>query len=732
MTTYTDVFGSDTVPPAGVAYSALTLSVNTTFVWPYNAASTSTAIAKILDITCSAAVVMTFPAANLVSEGEDFLIRNVGAQTLTLNDNAGGVVTTIVAGASKYFYVSSNTTAAGAWGNVTFGAGSSSATAGDLIGYGIKAVTNTLNQSHPVYTGASNVTVDATYRAKLVVSTGGTATIALAAVATLGDDFFFLYRNEGTGSATINPSGVETFDGATTFVVQPGESLIAVCSGAVWYSVGYGRSTLYQFTQLVKDVSAAGSFTLSASEASNKLLSFTGNPAAAVTIVVPNVVAIYYVQSAISTAQTITVKTAAGTGTTVAQSAKAILICDATNVASAQTAIATGGIALDAGSGAAPSLNFSAATNTGLFLKGANGVGLSANGVEVGSFETTGLELVAPLAITEGGTGRVTSTTAYGLLAAGTVATGVQQTLAAGATTEVLVGGGAAALPVWTTATGSGAPVRATSPVLVTPALGTPTSGVATNLTGTATGLTAGNVTTNANLTGGVTSVGNATTVVTNANLTGHVTSVGNAAVLGSFTLTQLNTAVSDANVAAAGANTDITSLSAPALGAATATTAAAGDSSTKVATTAFVGGSGKVLKVQSFYDGGGSTTSVTLVNVNTAGWSYTPVSANSKLLLFTTYNFQISQFAASAYAYVSFGEFIGAVWTNFGNVGLLGNFQYSTAYAQGAYSQQSITETRTNSSLTPRSFDMMAATTNAGMSVATATMYLTIIEVAN
>ena len=42
---------------------------------------------------------------------------------------------------------------------------------------------------------------------------------------------------------------------------------------------------------------------------------------------------------------------------------------------------------------------------------------------------------------------------------------------------------------------------------------------------------------------------GTADTVVTNANLTGHVTSVGNAAVLGSFTLAQLNTAVSDADV---------------------------------------------------------------------------------------------------------------------------------------------------------------------------------------
>ena len=79
------------------------------------------------------------------------------------------------------------------------------------------------------------------------------------------------------------------------------------------------------------------------------------------------------------------------------------------------------------------------------------------------------------------------------------------------------------------TGTGSGVFVRATSPTLVTPALGTPSALVGTNITGTATAFTASNVTTNANLTGGVTSVGNAATVITNANLTGGVTSVGNA-----------------------------------------------------------------------------------------------------------------------------------------------------------------------------------------------------------
>jgi hypothetical protein len=84
--------------------------------------------------------------------------------------------------------------------------------------------------------------------------------------------------------------------------------------------------------------------------------------------------------------------------------------------------------------------------------------------------------LTGTLPVTSGGTGRTTSTTAYGLIAAGTTATGALQTLPTGATTELLVGGGASALPVWTTATGSGSPVRATSPTLVTPVLGAATA----------------------------------------------------------------------------------------------------------------------------------------------------------------------------------------------------------------------------------------------------------------
>ena len=88
-----------------------------------------------------------------------------------------------------------------------------------------------------------------------------------------------------------------------------------------------------------------------------------------------------------------------------------------------------------------------------------------------------------------------------------------------------------------------------------------------TTTTGALTIATAGDFPTlNQNTTGSSAScTGNSATVTTNANLTGAVISVGNTTALGSFTAAQLNTALSDADVAtgggtASGANTvDVT-----------------------------------------------------------------------------------------------------------------------------------------------------------------------------
>ena len=85
--------------------------------------------------------------------------------------------------------------------------------------------------------------------------------------------------------------------------------------------------------------------------------------------------------------------------------------------------------------------------------------------------------------------------------------------------------------------TGTGVAVFGTSPTLITPVLGTPASGNLANCTFP---------TLNQSTTGNADTATLATNVTNNANLTGHITSTGNAAVLGSFSSSQLLTALSD------------------------------------------------------------------------------------------------------------------------------------------------------------------------------------------
>lgn len=163
----------------------------------------------------------------------------------------------------------------------------------------------------------------------------------------------------------------------------------------------------------------------------------------------------------------------------------------------------------------------------------------------------------------------------------------------------------------------------------------------------------ASTVTTNANLTGHVTSVGNAAvlgsftvaqlsaaisdadisgtntgdqtnisgnaaTVTTNANLTGHVTSTGNAAILGSFTVAQLSTAISDQNISGTNTGDQTITLTGPVTGSgtgsiATTITATPGFSAyASAATTCAAAGFTKVLFATEEFDVGATFASST------------------------------------------------------------------------------------------------------------------------
>lgn len=370
MTTYTDVFGSDTVPPAGNAYTAISLTADTTFYWPETASGTNL-VADIMDVTPSAAWTMTLPPASEVSEGRNLLIRNVGAFTITVNDSAAGTITTVAAGAVKYIYLQDNSTAAGTWGVFTFGTGTSAADASALAGYGLKVIGATLAQDYPTTASAASDSVVLANRASTrIYSSSGAVTCSLLAASSAGSGFFINISNQGTGVVTIDPNSTETVDGASTKDINPGESATLVCDGVKWVTIGYGRSTVFQFTKLVLDITAGGTLTLTSTQAQNKLIQFIGVAPGAVTVTVPAVVAVYYIQCSYTGGFGLTLKTVTGAGIALTGSDRTIAYCDGTDVVAAQTsstptANIVGGVAGAVPYQTAPSLTgFSAAGTT--------------------------------------------------------------------------------------------------------------------------------------------------------------------------------------------------------------------------------------------------------------------------------------------------------------------------------------------------------------------------------
>lgn len=340
MTTYTSVFGDETVPPSDNSFSAFSITADTTFYWP-EAASGSYLIADTMEVSASSTYALTFPDARLVSNGRSFILSNTGANTITYKDNAGGTLGTLAAGIARVVYVKDNSTAAGTWGEFSFGATASSVNPASLDGYGLTVTGSTLSQEYLTVTSGISSSVGAADRAKtFIYSSSGALTCTLLAAGTAGNGFFVNVSNQGTGAVTIDANSTETIDGETTKELSPGESLTLVCDGSNWVSVGYGRSTLFQFTKLVLDITAGGTFTLTSDQTQNKLIQFIGIAPGNVTVVVPAVVAVYYLQSSYTGAYTVEIKTAAGLSVTMANTDRSIVYCDGTDVVLAQTSAA--------------------------------------------------------------------------------------------------------------------------------------------------------------------------------------------------------------------------------------------------------------------------------------------------------------------------------------------------------------------------------------------------------
>ena len=390
---YNSPFTGNVIQPTDVSFRSVTLAANTQLQWPINGNATDDYAARIMQVTASSAGLSLYmPPANQASVGQDALIRNVGANTFTVKDFAGtNTIISVAAGQSQYIYITANPTTTGTWGIIAFGTGTSSADAATLAGYGLVASGTTLNQSHPAQSVVTGGTFATTDRAQALIWTGGAGTYTLPSTSTLGNNWFTLFKNNGTGSMVV--SAGDNIDGAATKTFAPTESAFIVCTGTTYVTVGYGVSSQFFYTSLVKSV-VAGTYNLSASEAANTIQTYIGTLSANVVVVYPPVVNLYVIKNSVTAGgYTLTVGTGSGTSVTIPAGQQVTLACDGTNFFNANTSQAgsISTISLADGTVSVPALSFASETNTGVYRAGAGQFNTAVLGVVRSTLSATGL-----------------------------------------------------------------------------------------------------------------------------------------------------------------------------------------------------------------------------------------------------------------------------------------------------------------------------------------------------
>lgn len=402
---YVSPFTGDVIQPTDVSFRSVTLSANTQLQWPINGNTDTDYAARIMQVTATAGSLSLYmPPANQNSVGNDALIRNIGANTFTVKDYAGtNTIVSVAAGESKYIYITTNPDAQGTWGVIAFGTGTSSADAATLAGYGLVASGATLNQSHPSAAITSGSTFADSDRAQTRVWSSGSGTATLPLSATLGNNWFTLFKNNGTGSFTISCSGAELIDGNSTKTFNPSESAFIVCTGTAYVTIGYGVSSQFVFTALTKSVTG-GSYLLTNNEAANTIQEYVGSLVSNVTVTFPPVVNLYVISNQTTdNGYSLTITTGLGYTATIPPGQQATLICDGTNFLNANTTQAGAStVSLVDGTVGTPSLNFAAETGTGLYRPGAGELGVAVLGTKRVGVTATGMTVTGSGTFTTG------------------------------------------------------------------------------------------------------------------------------------------------------------------------------------------------------------------------------------------------------------------------------------------------------------------------------------------
>jgi hypothetical protein len=408
---YISPFTGDVILPTDVSFRAIALTADINLAWPINGNATDDYAARIMNVTPSASSLKLYmPPANQTSVGTDALIRNMTGTPFTVVDYVGNTIISVAANKASYIYLTANPTTSGTWSIIDFGAGTSSADAATLAGYGLQAISTTLNQTHPASSFSNGYTFLSTDRAQTKVWGSGTGTVNLPVAATLANNWFMLLKNNGTGSLTVTCDASNTIDGSLTKLYNPNESSLVVCTGIEYVTVGYGVSSTFAFTALVKPI-VTGSYTLTSNEVQNTIQEFVGNLTGNVTVTYPPVVNFYVVSNQTTDngfSLTLTTGVFGGANAIIPPGQQATLICDGTNFLNANTFQAgSTSISLVNGSVGTPALNFSSETNTGVYRPGIGEFAVSILGTQRLDVTATGIQVTGSGNFTTGVSGGV-------------------------------------------------------------------------------------------------------------------------------------------------------------------------------------------------------------------------------------------------------------------------------------------------------------------------------------
>jgi len=461
--TFTQTFGGTTIYPAGVSYRAIALSANQILTWPTEVATSTNVVAQIMDVTPSAASLSIFmPPATEVSVGETALFFNAGSFAFIVKDTSGNTIVSIAPGLSYQVYLIGNTTANGTWRSTQYAAGTSSATAGSLVGAGIKAIGTTLNQSMSVTSLNTNYTIGDPDRSGAFLWTGGAGTLTLPSASVVGSDWFCQVRNSGTGAININPVGGELINGAATLAFNPGDSSIISCDGTGFFTIGFGQAPEFLFDYVTVNLTGSGSvYTLSGANLNRIAYSFYGALANNVSIEVPATFQQYWISNDTTGGYTLTVKVSGQPGVAIAQGARAIFYCNGTDVVLADTAsfsfpvlVSQGGTGATTESGARVNLGgTSVGINVFTAVTAADARTAMSAAQSGANTDITSLSgLTTPLSVPQGGTGVATLAANGVMYGSGVSAVAVTP---AGTTGQVLIGNTGSA-PSWSALSGIG------------------------------------------------------------------------------------------------------------------------------------------------------------------------------------------------------------------------------------------------------------------------------------